>query len=144
MKCISIWQPFASLIVKGCKVFETRGWAAPASLIGERIGIAATKNIVPGQRAHCADPTFKRYYEGLGIPAWEDLPRGVLLGTVILDSVELMTDEFMEEVSDEEKAYGWWAVGSYAWRLRDPKELPYPVPIRGGQGLFEWRGLDGA
>lgn len=142
MKCISIWQPFASLIVKGCKVFETRTWAPPASLIGERIGIAATKNIVPGQRAHCADPEFQRYYEALGWPAFDQLPRGVLLGTVLLDSFEVMTEEFMEDVSDEEKKYGWWQVGGYAWRLREPKELPYPIPIRGGQGFFDWRGLD--
>ena len=40
---ISIWQPYASLAIHGHKMNETRGWKAPASLIGKRFGIAATK-----------------------------------------------------------------------------------------------------
>jgi hypothetical protein len=142
MKCISIWNPFALLIVKGFKVFETRTWPAPASIIGQRIGIASTKNILPGQKAHVADETFKRYYETLCLPALEDLPMGYLLGSVVVDSVELMTEEFLDEVSDEEQAYGWWNVGGYAWRLTDPEELPYPIPIRGGQGIYDWKGMN--
>lgn len=140
MKVISIWQPFASLIVKGYKVFETRGWAAPASVIGQHIGIASTKTIVPGQRAHCADEVFKGFYESLNLPSFEQLPRGYLLGTARLDSVELMTEEFIEEVSAEEQAYGWWSVGNYAWRLTDPVEFPHPIPIKGAQGLYDWKG----
>lgn len=140
MKVISIWQPFATLIVKGYKVFETRGWAAPVSLIGQHIGIASTKNIVPGQKAHCADENFIRYYENLGLPNFDALPCGYLLGTACLDSVELMTEEFMDEVSDEEQAYGWWSPGNYAWRLTDPVEFHHPIPIRGAQGLYDWKG----
>lgn len=140
MKVISIWQPFASLIVKGCKTFETRSWPAPASVIGERIGIASTKNIVPGQRAHMADERFLAFYEPHCLPPLEDLPHGYLLGTAIVDSVERMTEDFLEEVSEEEKCYGWWTPGNYAWRLIQPFELPYPIPIRGAQGLYEWNG----
>ena len=142
MKCISIWNPFALLIVKGFKVFETRTWPAPASIIGQRIGIASTKNILPAQRAHFEDETFQRYYELLQLPALESLPMGYLLGSVIVDSVELMTEEFLDEVSHEEQAYGWWNVGNYAWRLTGPEELPYPIPIRGGQGIYDWKGMN--
>lgn len=140
MKVISIWQPFASLIVEGCKVFETRSWPAPKSVIGQRIGIASTKNIVPGQREHCADERFQRFFEGTGLISWDQLPRGYLLGTVILDSVEIMTSDLMDDVSDEEQSYGWWDVGFYAWRLRDPQKLIEPIPIQGKQGLYEWKG----
>jgi hypothetical protein len=140
MKVISIWQPFASLIVEGCKIFETRGWPAPASVIGTRIGIAATKNIVPGQRSHCEDEDFKRFYARTGLPDWKELPRGVLLGTVKIDSVELMTEELMEDVSAEEQSYGWWEPGNFAWRLTERHKFLEPIPIRGMQGLFEWKG----
>ncbi|WP_274869556.1 ASCH domain-containing protein [Phaeobacter gallaeciensis] len=140
MKVISIWQPFASLIVEGCKVFETRGWPAPASVIGTRIGIASTKNIMPAQRSHCEDEAFKEFYERTGLDEWIELPRGYLLGTVVIDSVELMTEELMEEVSAEEQSYGWWDLGNYAWRLTNPIKLAEPIPIRGKQGLFEWNG----
>lgn len=144
MKVISIWQPFASLIMARCKVFETRGWPAPASVIGTRIGIASTKNVVPGQRAHIADPDFIRFYEMTGQPVFEELPFGHLLGTVFVDSVELMTEEFLEDVSDEEQAYGWWELGNFAWRLSNPEPFDTPIPIKGKQGLYEWRGLSEA
>jgi hypothetical protein len=142
MKVISVWQPFASLLVKGHKIFETRGWAAPSSLLGKTIGIASTKTIVPGQRKHFADPAFREFYDRLQLPELNDLHMGYLLGTVMLDSVELMTEEFMEGISDEEKSYGWWSVGNYAWRVVNPFELPHPIPIRGAQGIFDWKGLD--
>ena len=41
MKALTIWQPWASLIIAGAKPFEFRGWRPPASLIGQRIVIHA-------------------------------------------------------------------------------------------------------
>ena len=139
MKAISIWQPFATLVVKGYKVFETRTWAAPASVIGQRIGIASTKSIRPEQRAHFNDEDFQGFYGRLGLPEkLEDLDHGFMLGTVIIDSVELMTPEFMDEVTNEEMSYGWWQEGFFAWRLREPVMFPRPIPVRGAQGIYEW------
>lgn len=139
MRAISVWQPFATLLVKGFKIFETRTWPAPQSVIGQRIGIASTKTIKPEQRAHFADEEFQRNYERLNLPAdLAALPHGFMLGTVILDSVELMTEEFMDEVSNEEQSYGWWQEGFYAWRMTDPIAFEVPVPVRGSQGLYEW------
>lgn len=139
MKAISIWQPFATLIVRGFKIFETRTWPPPASLIGQRIGIASTKSLRPEQRAHFADEDFQQCYQRLGLPErLEDLQHGFMLGTAILDSVELMTEEFMEEVSAEEQHYGWWQEGFYAWRMVSPETFVKPMPVRGAQGLYEW------
>lgn len=41
MKALTIWQPWASLIVAGAKPFEFRGWSMPRSMIGQRIVIHA-------------------------------------------------------------------------------------------------------
>lgn len=139
MKAISIWQPFAGLLVRGFKIFETRTWAPPRSLIGKRIAIASTKTIKPEQRAYFEDEVFMDFYERTGLPtSISDLPHGYMLGTAILDSVELMTEEFMEEVSEEEKQYGWWNEGFYAWRMTDPTVFADPIPVRGAQGFYEW------
>lgn len=138
-KCVSIWNPFALLLVKGFKVFETRTWAAPKSLIGKRIGIASTRVLNPAQKAHFASPEFRRFYWKLGLPeALIDLPNGYMLGTAVLDSCELMTPEFMEEVSEEEHAYGYWQEGNYAWRMTQPVEFEHPFPVRGAQGIWNW------
>src|SRR5690606_4617732 len=112
-----------SLIVKGFKVCETRTWPAPASIIGQELGIASTKTVRPDAWAHVEMPEFQRFYEQTGLPPVEELVCGHLLGSVIVDSVELMTEEYLDDVSDEEKAYGWWNLGNYAWRLRNPREL---------------------
>lgn len=141
MKIISIWQPFAGLLVKGYKVFETRSWPAPAAVIGQTIGIASTKNLKPEQRAHFADPEFQNYYARLGLAeTLEEMPLGYLLGTVKLDSIELVTEEFLDDVSDEEQQYGWFNLGGYAWRMVDPVEFEHPIIIRGKQGIFDWEG----
>ena len=121
MKCISIWQPWASLIVHGMKFFETRSWAAPRSLIDQTLGVASTKHITPDQRAAYADPKFQKFYEMSGLPPLDELPRGMLLGTVALDSVERITEEFVEDITLEEQAFGWHELGNYAWRLRDAR-----------------------
>src|SRR3546814_20644641 len=42
MKALTIWQPWASLIIAGAKPYEFRGWRAPRSLIGQRIIIHAS------------------------------------------------------------------------------------------------------
>jgi len=47
MKAISLWQPWASLIAVGVKPYETRDWAPPAALIGQRIAIHAAKKVDP-------------------------------------------------------------------------------------------------
>jgi hypothetical protein len=43
MKALSIWQPWASLILSGEKKIETRSWPVPYSIRGTRIAIAGTK-----------------------------------------------------------------------------------------------------
>lgn len=139
MKAISVWNPFASLIVSGFKIFETRTWAPPKSVIGQRIAIASTKTIKPDQKAYFQDEVFMEFYERLGLPTnINELPHGYVLGTAVLDSVELMTEEFMEEVSEEEQQYGWWQEGFYAWRMTDPIRFADPIPVKGAQGFYEW------
>lgn len=140
MKVISISQPFASLKAKGFKIFETRTWPAPKSCIGKPMGIASTKSVKPVGHEFYADESFQQYYIRTGMPPLDELPNGYLLGYGILDSVELMTEEFLDDVSEEEKAYGFWDIGNYAWRFTSMVELKHPIPIRGAQGIYEWHG----
>lgn len=140
MKVISIWQPWASLIVHGFKSIETRSWAAPKSLLKETIGIAATKIIRPEQRIAAEDPEFVKFYEKTGLPPLDQLPHGAVLGTAVLNSCDVITEADMEDITDEELAFGWYSPGRYAWRLRYPKAFGVPYLARGAQGVWEWRG----
>lgn len=141
MKTISVWQPFAALLVSGFKIFETRTWPAPKSLIGQRIGIASTKVINPAQKAHFSSDDFRAFYERTMLPDdLKQMPNGYMLGTAVLEGCELMTEELLDDVSDEEKAYGLWDLGNWGWRMVDPVALEHPFPVRGQQGIWEWRG----
>lgn len=146
MKVFSLWQPFATLLVRGFKTVETRTWPAPASIVGQRVGIASTKNIKPEQRAHFADENFQHFYSMLGLPAQlEAMPMGYLLGTAIFDSQEIVTPELLEDISLEEQQYGWFEVPGrtvWIWRMREPVCLEHPIPIRGAQGLYDWNGFE--
>lgn len=141
MKVISVWNPFATLLVEGFKCFETRSWKPPASIVGQRIGIASTKRLLPGQRMVFNHPSFRKHYNQLGLlDKLEEMSNGYLLGTVVIDSYEVVTPEFVRDLSAAELMYGHYYNGSYAWRAVDPIPLEYPIPIRGSQGIFEWAG----
>lgn len=142
MKVISIWQPYASLIVQGIKRVETRRWTPPDSLLGQRIGIASTKGWLPGQKDAIQSHDLKWFSQLLDLPQPEDLPRGVLLGTVVLDYWEEMDGHVINNTPEKEKAFGWWVPGSYAWHLRDPIEWENPVPVQGKQGFFNYEGCE--
>ena len=149
MKVISIWNPWATLVVKGFKIIETRSWQAPKSLIGQRIGIASTKQIRPDQRIEITNEEFTKHYAATELPimpsGYADLARfsnGYILGTAELISSDVLTEEDIEDITDEEKAFGWYAPGRYAWRLRDAVEFINPVSARGSQGIWEWFGED--
>lgn len=137
MKVISLWQPWATLSVLGHKTIETRGWAAPKSIIGRRIGIAATKNIVPEQRAAFNDPEFQRFYAETGLPPLEQLPRGAVVGSVLLHSCDPIDEETIDDLTDMELNFGWFSVGRYAWRMRHQQAFG-PYAARGAQGLWDW------
>ena len=138
MKALSIWQPWASLIISGKKKIETRSWPAPYSIRGTRIAIASTKSIRAEQRRAAAEDTFRLHYAGTGLPAMEDLPMGCVLGTVVVEDCREIDPEFMQELDEQEDAFGWYDPGRFAWFLRAPEPMAMPVAARGGQGLWNW------
>lgn len=145
LRVISIWQPYASLAILGHKKYETRGWPAPTSLIGQRIGIASTKVINYKQIKAFAKPNFQKHFQQLDDLEWlfalnlADFWHGHLLGTVKLDSCHKMTRKMIKEVGAKERAFGDWKIGRYAWSLVDPKPLKKPIPVRGQQGVWIYR-----
>lgn len=60
MKSLSVIQPWATLIATGAKRIETRSWAPPESVIGERLAIHASKSFPVGCRDLCAQLRFFR------------------------------------------------------------------------------------
>jgi hypothetical protein len=164
VKALPLWQPWAQLVAIGEKRIETRGWRAPASLIGQRIAIHATKGTGPGgERAYRELLNMEPFRSALaehgldseahrglyrdpeaGEPAPlvlpDVLPRGAVIATAVLDRCTEMTAEaisMLERNQPREHAFGLYEVGRFAWVLRDVEQLAEPVPFTGSQGIFD-------
>ena len=80
MKYISLWQPWATLMVVGAKHNETRSWKTNYR---GTLGIHAAKYFPGSNRELCLEEPFRTALEVAGYRAM-DLPLGALIGTVEL------------------------------------------------------------
>lgn len=129
MTCLSLWQPWASLVACGIKAEETRGWPAPHWLIGQRIAIHAAKT-TKGMRLAVIDDEL--WAACLAQLRWGDdgsLPMGAIVATSIVAECK-PTD------SVEPNIYGDFRPGRFAWRLTSTIVVDPPIPTTGRQGLF--------
>lgn len=129
---LSLWQPWASLIMAGVKVHETRSWPPPGWLLGRRLAIHATatspqKAISEELHALC------RWH--LGRNYWRELPRGAVLGTVLVGRGVRTHDA--KPASDADLIAGDWREDRWAWPCSDPQPFPVSIEARGRQRLWQ-------
>lgn len=128
MKAITIWQPWASLIMAGIKHIETR---PRNTCIRGRIVIHAGAN---GHWLQSPTPEIRRYTRG-------GEPLGCILGTVdLIDCIPLedMPEKYPHLYTPREIDLGDWSPGRYGLILRDPIVYPNPIPAKGKQGWWNW------
>ena len=130
MKALTLWQPWASLIVMGHKRFETRSWKM-ASLIGERIAIHAAKRSPQDLPRELVAELAK-----LGLDPLH-LPLGAILGTAVVTAFH-RTELIASNLTRCELAFGDYAFGRWAWRLDDVVMLSVSESVRGRQGIWSW------
>ncbi len=143
MKALSIWQPWATLIITGVKKIETRG--RPTMLRSEDIAIHASKSLA-GFDAVEAMPWKQRHYildalRDAGYENTRELPLGAMLG--IAELVACWHTEFLkrdtlilpDDQKEREFAMGDFSDYRWGWYMRDPLRLEEPIPARGQQGL---------
>jgi hypothetical protein len=66
------------------------------------------------------------------------MPRGVIVATCILMDCAPINDVDTWNLTDEERAFGDYSSGRYAWLLADVRPVDPPIPAKGRQGLWEW------
>jgi len=129
--CLTLWQPYASLVCAGIKVHETRSWRCPTELIGQRICIhAAAKQFVPGDLPAPLLSIVLKTFSGRPEP----LPVGAMVGTALIRSCERTQDTSPANKHDE--VAGDWRRGRFAWLFEEPREFLVARPIRGSQGIW--------
>lgn len=151
---ITIWQPWATLIMEGAKRFEFRSWPAPSRYWDTRVGIhAGARKANVGEmrellyRLQSGDAAATGIDPAIGIPILERamqaplaLPLASVLGTVLMGRPKANAGlaaalgvPFVND-SDRDQHSNW------GWPVSDPQRLEPPVPARGAQGWWMWNG----
>lgn len=145
MKAISLWQPWASLVVLGDKEFETRSWATnyggPLLIhAGKRKNIKEMVELLEYSDA---------YETGLiSFGIWDEvnarrsakemldaMPFGKIIGKVDLVGC-FKSEDMRSQITEREMDFGDWTPGRYVWKFANPRMFDNPFEYTGELGLF--------
>lgn len=129
MKCISVWQPWASLIAVGAKRIETRSWD---TAYRGPLAIHAAKHWTKAEKLLCGQEPFKSAL-ARAHPRLIGLPYGKIVAVCRLSECEQIA---RADVTEQERAFGNFLAGRFAWFLTDVRCLELPVPWTGSRGFF--------
>lgn len=127
MKALTLTQPWATAIVEGRKVVETRSWSA--SYRGT-ILIHAAK----GWRRDDMRYAVELHRRGVLATPARDLPRGAIVARARLVAIYRVED--IAAIDLLERELGDYSPGRFAWQLEDVEPIA-PIPWRGALGLWE-------
>ncbi len=115
MKCISIKQPWAWLIIQGHKDIENRDWYT--SYRGPLL-VHASKTLADAKAMRWID----NMHHGIRLPDHYDI--GAIIGEVEITGCVTHSDSL-------------WFIGPYGFELENPVVYPRPIRYRGQLGLFD-------
>jgi len=143
MRALSLTQPWATLLATKAKRFETRGWATN---LREIVAIHAAKAFPDDCRELCLTPVFSKALRAGGVEKLGDVPRGAIIGTgrivACYSTTGLSVAEalagvgFDRSLAEQERAFGNYAPGRYAFVFSDVIALAQPIPCKGALGLW--------
>ncbi|KFP92097.1 Activating signal cointegrator 1, partial [Apaloderma vittatum] len=126
--CLSVHQPWASLLVKGIKRVEGRTWYTPHR---GRLWIAATAKRPSPQEISELETTYKMLLQkDVEFPS--DYPSGCLLGCVDVTDC-LSQEQFKEQYSDLSQESG----SPFVFICANPQEMVVKFPIKGKPKIWK-------
>lgn len=131
VRAITLYQPYASLIVAGLKRFETRDWGTEWTGL---LVIHAGKTLDVDTR----NQRFMNHLIASDLGDWNKLPRGAALGVVEKGKC-FKARSVIPHIDDRERAFGGFeGEKRVAWELSNPVPFAQPISISGKQGLWDW------
>lgn len=132
----------------GTKRIETRSWGTKYR---GALAIHAAQKLPTNWSPFSAEP-FRSALEPItglneyGAPELNTLPRGCVVAIVTLVDV-ITTDQmlgdrtgFFDEYLENERPFGDYSPGRFAWLLADVTPLEVPIAAKGSLSLWEWDG----
>lgn len=158
MKALTLTQPWATLVAIGAKKIETRSWRTDYR---GPLAIHAAAGLGPvggmkGLSELCVSQPFRDalraggYCDAGGIPELSRLPLGAIvavcelrdcriIGRELNGDATIAADDMISFVPilGDERAFGDYSPGRWAWVLKNVVALPEPIPAKGKLGLWE-------
>lgn len=140
MKALSLWEPWATLVVIGAKRIETRSWSTDYR--GALLIHAAGKVSKP-QIEICHEEPFRTFLRANGIQRWQDFKLGCVIGSVdLINCLQIVEPSYaVPDVSvapppEPELSFGIYKPGRYAYGLANHQRFAEPIKHRGLQRFF--------
>lgn len=137
MKCLTIRQPWATLIALGEKQIETRTWrTAHRGELAIHAGMQVNKAI-------CRTEPYQSLLARHGYTA-DNLPTGKIIAVSRIADCCEVTPELAQQgwPGGNEYVFGNYAEGRYAWKLEEVVPLVHPIPAKGRLGFWEYPVLE--
>lgn len=148
MKAISLLQPWASLVVDGHKLIETRSFGTKYRgellihvSLGKKYGKLSCREL-------CYTEPFNSII-GSG-KGFDQLPFGAIIGKVDLIDViptfevtepgttKIFKGEQVWSITKQEIAFGDYGPNRYAWLLANPVKFAKPIPAKGKLSIWDF------
>ena len=160
MKALSLWQPWAGLVACGVKTVETRSWSTryrgPLAIHAAKRKPTVDEAMLLAKAGACLMGDVPAVYS----KTHPLIPFGVVVATCELAAC-IPTEGIIwcpagglsggrhwgsgdncAAVIDDERPYGDYSPGRWAWLLNDIKPVEIPIPVTGHQGLWNWEPAD--
>ncbi|XP_063705617.1 activating signal cointegrator 1 [Culicoides brevitarsis] len=125
--CLSMHQPWASLLIAGIKMHEGRSWYTH---VRGRLWIASTAKPAEKEDIEMMERFYKKYYDDAGLEFPSQYPSGVLLGYVTLQ--DCLPQEEYQKVHP-----GGESDSPYVFICTDPQPLTVLFPVKGQHKIYK-------
>jgi len=130
-RCLSLTQPWATLVALGFKRFETRSWQ---TRYRGPLAIHAAKGFPRVCREICAGQQFRSALIAGGIATTGNLPLGKVIAVVMLNDC-VSTNHFKPAQHTAEFAFGDYSRDRFAWQIDDVARIT-PFEAKGSLGIW--------
>jgi hypothetical protein len=135
MQCLTVKQPWASLLVLGATHYIVRPWRT--THLGP-LAIHASAKLPAGNVELCCDPEIRKLLRHGGFDYAMELPRQAILGQVhLIDCFVLsQSTRTMLDAHDSAVRFGLAQDGLCVWVCAAAQVFPRPIPYLGRLGIY--------
>lgn len=138
MKALSLFQPFATLVVAGMKRLDSRCWYT--GYRGRVAIYALDRDPEAWGLDLCEMRSVREALHWRGCGNLGEMPRGAMMGTVELVDCVRCEDLTPMLLTRREQLFATYKPGRWVFVFRGAVRFPAPVAAMGRTGLWEWRG----